>query len=155
MSKLTAIISAFPGCGKSTAFNKLKKKINILDSDSSTFDKSDFPNNYIKHIKENIGVADIIFISSHETVRKALQEEGIHYSIYYPSKYRKSEFLELYKQRGNDDNFIKMLDNNFDNFIDSIENEKYNEVNKIKLMNEGEFIGNDEMFMSLTKHIML
>ena len=28
MSKLTAIISAFPGCGKSTAFNKLKKKIN-------------------------------------------------------------------------------------------------------------------------------
>ena len=48
-----------------------------------------------------------------------------------------------------------MLDNNFYNFIDSIENEKYHEVNKIKLINEGEFIGNDEMFMSLTKHIML
>jgi adenylate kinase family enzyme len=153
MSKNTVIISAFPGCGKSTAFTKLKKKINILDSDSSTFDKSDFPNNYIKHMKDNIGVADIIFISSHETVRKALKEENIYYTIYYPSKYRKQEFLELYKQRGNNENFIKLLDENFNNFIDSIENDDSKDINKIKLMNEGDFIGTDEMFNNLLKTI--
>lgn len=145
----TVIISAFPGCGKSTAFSKLKKKYKILDSDSSTFDKKDFPNNYINHIKENIGKIQIIFISSHESVRNELKKEGIYYTIYYPSKRRKEEFLDLYKQRGNDETFIKLLRDNFDNFIDSIENDNNENINKIKLNNEGEFIGNNDLFNSL------
>jgi hypothetical protein len=37
----TKVISAFPGCGKSHYFRNLVKI--VLDSDSSTFDKSDFP----------------------------------------------------------------------------------------------------------------
>ena len=45
----------------------------------------DFPNNYIKHIKENIGKYDYIFVSSHRSVREALDCEGIDYTIVYPS----------------------------------------------------------------------
>jgi hypothetical protein len=41
----TILISAFPGTGKSFLFNNTKLK--ILDSDSSKFDKSKFPENYI------------------------------------------------------------------------------------------------------------
>lgn len=149
MKRKTFVISAFPGCGKSTAYMKLKSELDVLDSDSSTFDKKDFPNNYIKHIEDNMGKVDIIFISSHETVRKALIEKGIPFYVYYPSKERKKEFLELYERRGNDDNFIKILNNNFDNFIDSIENDKSENSIKIKLNNEGDFILNDELFKML------
>ena len=48
----TKVYSAFPGVGKTTYFNKTEK--NVLDSDSSKFDKRDFPSNYIEHIKKNV-----------------------------------------------------------------------------------------------------
>ena len=67
------LVSAFPGMGKSYAFNELKDKIKVLDSDSSKFDKSDFPSNYIEHIKNNIKDNDIIFISSHKEMKNALK----------------------------------------------------------------------------------
>ena len=62
----TKIISAFPGTGKSYYHNKNKET--TLDSDSSNFSwikdengnntterNPKFPQNYIYHIKENIG----------------------------------------------------------------------------------------------------
>jgi len=52
MKKITYLISAFPGTGKSYCFNN-NTTWEMLDSDSSTFDKKDFPDNYIKHIKDN------------------------------------------------------------------------------------------------------
>ena len=150
--KKTVIISAFPGCGKTTAYIKLKNKIDVLDSDSSLFDKKDFPKNYIEHIKENIGKVDIIFVSSHQVVRNALKENNIHFSIYYPSKKRKSEMLELYKQRGNNEDFIYFLDNHFDFFIDNIEKEDVSGL-KIRLENEGDFILTDDYFKNLLNTI--
>lgn len=142
----------FIGCGKTTCYIKLKDKIDILDSDSSTFSKKDFPENYIKHIKENIGKVDIIFVSSHQVVRNAMKENNILFSLYYPSKRRKKEMLELYKMRGNDEKFLTFLNENFDNFIDNIEKENVNGL-KIRLENEGDFILNDSTFESLIKQI--
>lgn len=143
----------FLGCGKTTSYIKLKDKIDILDSDSSTFDKKDFPNNYIKHIKENIGKVDVIFVSSHQIVRNAMKENGIIYSMYYPAKRRKKEMLELYKMRGNNEDFIWFLENNFEFFIDNIEKENV-EGAKIRLENEGDFILNDQLFNNLIKQII-
>lgn len=148
----TRIISAFPGCGKTTAFLHLNKtEISVLDSDSSKFDKSDFPNNYIEHIKENIGKVDIIFVSSHQTVRDALTLNGIDYALYYPSIERKNEFMMLYSQRGNDERFIKMLSDNFEGFIENIENN--DKHNKICLNEEGSFILNHNSFKRMIKEI--
>lgn len=143
----------FLGCGKTTSYIKLKNKIDILDSDSSTFDKKDFPNNYIKHIKENIGKVDVIFVSSHQIVRNAMKENGIIYSMYYPAKRRKKEMLELYKMRGNNEDFIWFLENNFEFFIDNIEKENV-EGAKIRLENKGDFILNDQLFDNLIKQII-
>ena len=111
--KETKIISAYPCCGKTYAFENYQDIYSILDSDSSEFswiyrertddelqkikedlesmlspinaDKEfervrhekikernpNFPNNYIEHIKENIGKVDYIFVSSHLVVRQA------------------------------------------------------------------------------------
>ena len=63
----TLLVSAFPGCGK-TYFHLLYPEI-TLDSDSSQFSwipskerKPEFPQNYIEHIKQNIGKYKIIFV---------------------------------------------------------------------------------------------
>ena len=115
----TLIISAFPGCGKTHLFNNNETDI-ILDSDSSKYswvkDESgentktrnpEFPNNYIKHIEENIGIADIILVSSHSNVRNALENSKIDYTIVSPDKDLKNEWLERFKNRGNQKDFIE------------------------------------------------
>ena len=135
--KSTILISAFPGVGKSYLFKNLKD-YKILDSDSSTFDKDLFPGNYIDHIKQNIGVVDIIMISTHDVVRQQLEENGLFFVLVYPDISLKDEYIGRYNERGNDDNFIKILGENWDNWINDIEKQKG--CLKIKLQS-GEFLG--------------
>ena len=119
----TKIYSIFPACGKTWLYEHQEDyDLKILDSDSSQFSwiveevedpdcvligegeikplihknkvrNPDFPNNYIKHIKENIGKYDYIFVSSHASVREALDEEGIDFTIVYPEFYCKAEWV--------------------------------------------------------------
>lgn len=134
----TLVVSAFPGCGKSHLFrNKGEKK--ILDSDSSTFDKSEFPQNYIEHIKYNIGEVDIILVSSHKEVRDALVSEGIDFTLVYPSKDIKDEYIQRYIDRGNDGKFVELLEQNWDIWTDELENQESCE--KIKL-ESGQYLSN-------------
>ena len=88
----TKIISAFPGTGKSVYHQKHKET--TLDSDSSNFSwiidengnkvrNTEFPKNYIEHIKENIGKYEFIFVSSHKDVREALLNECIFFYLVY------------------------------------------------------------------------
>lgn len=124
----TKIISAFPGTGKSTFHNK--NKDNSIDSDSSEFSwvidegikkrNPEFPANYINHIKENIGKVEFIFVSSHAEVREALLDSCLFFYLVYPDPSRKSEFIDRYKQRGNDDSFVKLLDNNWETWMEDI-----------------------------------
>ncbi len=44
----TKVYSAFPGVGKTTYFNTTDK--NVLDSDSSKFDKKNFPSKNLIHL---------------------------------------------------------------------------------------------------------
>jgi hypothetical protein len=134
--KTTIIISAFPGCGKSHLFrNKGDKK--ILDSDSSKFDKSQFPQNYIEHIKSNIGLADMILVSSHKEVRDALVDNGIEFTLVYPNKDIKDEYIQRYIDRGNEDKFVELLKNNWNIWIPELEQQKGCE--KIEL-NRGQYL---------------
>lgn len=109
------IISAFPGIGKSTLYNE--NKINYSDSDSSKFDKKNFPLNYIKHIKKIRKEKQLIFISSHITVREALINVGIPFIYVIPTLDRKEEFLENYKQRGNTKEFIENVNSNWERWL--------------------------------------
>lgn len=134
--KKTLLISAFPGCGKSHFYNNCKH-LKVLDSDSSTFDKEHFPQNYMDHIRDNIDKVDIILISSHKEVRDVLKENEFDFTLVYPDKDIKEEYIGRYKERGNDDAFVKLLENNWDNWINEIESE--DGYQKIVLSN-GEYL---------------
>lgn len=149
--KHTYVISAFPGCGKTTAYQRLKEKIDIVDLESSFFDKNAFPQNYIDVIKEKMGKVDIIFVSSHEKVRQSLQNEGIEYVLYYPSYERKDEMVSLYKGRGNEGTFIDLMTLHYEHFLHSVEND--NCENKICLKNEGDFIIDNDVFNKILNKI--
>jgi len=84
------LVAGFPGTGKSSYCYRDADYMPqgfATDSDSSKFDKADFPQNYIEHIKEKIseGYARI-FISSHKEVREALVENGLEFTLIYPKK---------------------------------------------------------------------
>lgn len=134
--KDTKVISAFPGTGKTYCFNNFKG-ITMLDSDSSEFSwikdengnntierNPEFPKNYIKHIKENIGKVDIIFVSSHSSVREALAAEGIDFLLVFPNVYNKDTYFKRYKDRGSTDSFIKFMDENFEEFCEEMYQDK-------------------------------
>ncbi|MCH7928756.1 MAG: hypothetical protein IID03_12385, partial [Candidatus Dadabacteria bacterium] len=96
--KNTLVISAFPATGKSYFKNRVGK--NVLDSDSSKFSwlkkgvrHPDFPDNYIQHIKDNLGKVDIILVSSHKIVREALVKNGIQFVLMYPNRKLKYEYV--------------------------------------------------------------
>lgn len=139
----TKIISAFPGCGKTYLFNKLNEdEIICLDSDSSNFSwiyqsgnkerNQEFPYNYMKHIKENIGKYKYIFVSSHDIVRKALNDNGIEFTLVYPDINIKNEYIQRYIDRGSDSNFIRLLEEKYDEWICECENDE-NTKNKVRL----------------------
>lgn len=148
--KDTKVISGFPAVGKS--FLTLQSNFSVLDSDSSNFSWSsegvrnpDFPNNYIKHIQDNLGKVDYILVSSHDIVRNALKENNIKYTLVYPSVELKDEYLKRYRKRGNPDSFINFIDLKWEDFIGDIENETFPKLIKL---NSGDFlsdVGIDEL----------
>lgn len=148
----TFVISAFPACGKTYCFKNHQEDFSILDSDSSDFSwvkdsegkntkerNPDFPQNYIEHIKKNIGKFDVIFVSSHDVVRKALADNEIRTIIVYPNKTLKSEWIRRFRARGNDEGFINFISDNWYRFIDEIENEDYGFL-KERLNDENSFL---------------
>ena len=131
----TLVVSAFPGCGKSYFFEN--SDIKTIDSDSSKFDKSDFPKNYIEHIRENLGKQDIIFVSSHKEVREALVNENINFILVYPNITLKDEYISRYETRGNDEKFVELLNNKWDEWTTDC----FNQSNCYHIqLNSGQFL---------------
>lgn len=132
--EITRIISAFPGTGK-TFYHKLHPDT-TLDSDSSNFSwirrvgkenikNPEFPNNYIKHIQENIGKYDFIFVSSHKEVRDALKHNCLFFYLIYPKPMMKDIYIQRYKDRNSPQSFIDLLSANWDNWINQCEFEEF------------------------------
>lgn len=166
--KKTKIISAFPACGKTYAFEKLNNNgYIVLDSDSSQFSwivreindndlkdhiiawnpepyllgkngymltstkilddnkikvrNPEFPDNYIQHIKENIGKVDYIFVSSHKEVRDALIKNNLYFTLVYPGRKMKAEWVGRCFLRGSDEKFCRTIADNWDKWIDEME----------------------------------
>ena len=164
--KNTKIVSAFPCCGKTYYFEN-KKDLVVLDSDISNFSwikdengnntkerNPEFPNNYIEHIKENIGKVDIIFVSSHKVVRDALSESGLNWSLVIPKKECLSSWVGRAYMRGSSDGFIKIIIDNWDNWLDEIEKDKMNDlhVDMICYLNHNEFISDREYAWSTVRN---
>jgi hypothetical protein len=132
----TLVISAYPCCGKSYAFKNYQESFSILDSDSSDFSwiytengekvrNPKFPQNYINHIKENLGKVDVIFVSSHLAVRQAMTEAGIHYYTVYPERGCLKEWIRRMEGRGSSEEFICFQATHWYEFMNAIENEPH------------------------------
>ena len=117
----TKVYSAFPGCGKTTYFENTDK--NVLDSDSSKFDKKHFPGTYLDHIERSLEDPNVdkILVSSHKDVRDGLVRRGIPFVLVYPERTIKDEYIQRYKDRGNNDLFIDLLEKNWDNWMDEMD----------------------------------
>ena len=159
----TGFVCAFPGCGKSTIhknaleyglytankdgytiYPRTKTSLNnkiVYDSDSSTFDKSGFPDNYIAHmisiLHREVPFPFLALVSSHEEVRNAMKAKGIPYTLVYPDRSLKDEFIERYKVRGDSKSFIDLMDKNWDSFIDSCEKDTTYDK---KILKSGQFL---------------
>lgn len=103
----------------------------VHDSDSSKYSwlydgegnktdqrNPDFPNNYIEHIRKLDEIPfNIILVSSHDVVRDALAAAELPFFVAFPDIKKKDEYLERYRERGSDDAFVKLLDENWDKWI--------------------------------------
>ena len=138
------VFACFPGTGKSYAKENFTR-LEIADSDSSQFSwvyhedgtktrNPEFPTNYIVEIKRRMEENDVVFVSTHAEVIKALVDENIPFTIVHPARKLKTEYLDRYLQRGSDQGFIKLLDDNWDGFIDNVTSGTIG-VPKICLMN--------------------
>lgn len=87
----------------------------------------EFPNNYIKHIKDNLGKADIILVSSHLSVRQAMQDAGIKFVTVYPSRECMHEWIGRMVSREDPKSFIDFQMRNWDLFHSTIFDEPYGE----------------------------
>lgn len=171
------VISAYPCCGKSYCYEKLKKQYVMLDSDSSQFSwitrkptqeeveayakrlkdegktfligtdyvvkqyadseirerNPEFPANYIKHVQEYINEVDIIFVSSHLEVRKALQEAEIEYVTVYPDPDLIEEWVGRMYLRKSPEAFIKFQIEKWEEFTKGVDNEPHGKyVHRLK-----------------------
>lgn len=125
------IVATSPGLGKTTF---AKENPSILNLDPVTYkyfgmeslspeevemrkgDKSretnpDYPNNFIRVLKENTDKYDIVLIHAHVDVLRRLRQDRLEYTLVYPTKeFFNGEILNRYKDRGNTDTFVnKML----------------------------------------------
>ena len=95
--------------------------IDKIRNDEIKVRNPDFPNNYIEHIKENIGKADYIFVSTHEEVRRALAEAGIDFILVFPRYDLKTEWIGRCFLRGSGEAFCKLIADNWDAWIQQME----------------------------------
>lgn len=141
------IIFGFPGVGKSYAFEHQEELgLELQDSDSSHFHwlyKDDefkepvldengkkvvhpaWPANYAQYIeltgREQEVNPDFIFVSTHEEVMKAILSLGFISFCIYPDINMKDKFMQLYKDRGNDERFLKLMDEKWEEFVKGTE----------------------------------
>lgn len=110
------VICGFPGVGKSSLFRN-RGDSKIVDSDSSTFDKAEFPANYIAHIREKLAEGYTVLCSTHAEVRAALVQAGIPFALVYPKLDCRDEYMQRYTERGSPDAFIGMMFKNWEKFV--------------------------------------
>jgi len=119
--KKAVIISAHPGVGKTMLAQKYR---NVLDLESSNYawiysedskklseeqrkaiddrePNPEWPQNYIKAIRENMPKYDYILIMSSPLVLNCLDDEKISYLLAFPSIDSEAVYMKRYRERGN------------------------------------------------------
>ena len=136
------IISSFKGCGRSAFIEANSGKVKIYDVSQANPQDDEELEGLVNEVMDAVNDNDIVFIDSSEPTREAFNERGIDYDIFYPSKERRSEFIEnLVRKRASSKEIMEM-DRHFDKLIKEIDDDESENCYKHKLSNMGEFIGN-------------
>ena len=148
------LICAFPGLGKTYLYQQYKDRLKILDLNTGRFEGDDFPGNYIAEVEKRLNDYDLILLSSDRNVRYALNDAGLDFDLFYPSKDRKNELIEIYVTNRKSRNFIMNLDHNFYDLIDEIEDEDLVHCFKHKLDKPHRFIAQFDLLNNFLKSSM-
>lgn len=123
----TTIVSAFPGTGKTHyTYGDYVPQGFASDSDSSQFRKNElFPFNYVDHIKGKFENKEhkIIFVSTHKLIREAMRREGLLFTLVYPMRGLRHEYIKRYYDRGSAPEFIDLLNKNWDAWLSDLESQ--------------------------------
>ncbi len=122
---MSKIICAFAGLGKTYLSQKYS---NVIDFDLQKFKyiynenitnfeeykglsnkiiNKEWPQNYVKKLKEIMNKDKIILVPADEEVRQLLLLENISFVFVLPSFDSKDNLVERYKERGNSEKFIQ------------------------------------------------
>jgi len=135
------IIAAYAGCGKSmfaamrgeSAIDlhciPYKYYLDDNDIDRGEAGKADpdnemrpeWPLNYVKAIETVMDKYDFVLIPSDYRVLGLLAGRQIPYTLVYPRRDCREEYLQRYINRGNTENFLSIFYEHWDWFIDSLE----------------------------------
>lgn len=140
------VISVFAGLGKTTIGNKYSNVCDLQSSpyryDYSNIEKKDYekmksnlsrivntewPKNYLKAIIERINMYDLVLVPSNIDIRQLLIDNHIEFLFVLPGDDNETRqmLLQRYKQRGNNENLIREVMNNFDTWSRNQEDYDY------------------------------
>lgn len=89
----------------------------------------------MEHIKTLVEEENnIIFVSSHESVREALAEAGFKFYIARPDIPLLDVYLENYKARGNDQSFIDLIESNWTRWLFDIDKFANQHLDQVTLL---------------------
>ncbi len=118
----TLLIAGFPGVGKSTFCANADSSLSISDSDSSQFAKdANWPQNYLDHIEQQIGVRDYVLISTHKEVLDALIARKWPFALVRPHRELKPFYLQRYLDRNSPPTFIDSMCRNWSRYMDDLD----------------------------------
>ncbi len=136
------IISSTLGCGKDELIDEYSDKIKIHDiSDIEINDE------FINKVNDLSDDNDILFVSSSDDVIDKLIESKIDFDLFYPSKERRTEFIENQVKIRAPFDIIRNLDMNFAKNINRIDSIEGDNVYKHKMSNKGEYIYNNNKIL--------
>jgi len=137
------IYSGFPGVGKSSYTARLAMDIDsthyrwsVLPIDNIRGEHNpEWPENYLVNIKLFASFITVpIFVSSHKKVRDGLVAADLEFTLVFPYRSLKNEYMHRYQKRGSNEQFLLFMDTLWDEMIDSCYAQ--NHCNKIILYSE-------------------
>lgn len=106
------IICGFAGIGKSTM---AKKVAGVIDLESTPFDKD--WKRYVKVARHMADNGYTVLLSCHEGLRAELNVQGVKYTVAMPPEDDREAYLKRYKDRGNREDFVNMMDDKWSEFL--------------------------------------
>lgn len=99
--KPKGIIAGGPGIGKSTFTEEFNSKLSVKDIDPSPYrEGAAWPENYITDIVANTDNFDLLLISTHPDVVRALREKGFEVTVVCPDESLRDEYEKRLEARG-------------------------------------------------------